>query len=63
MIHHVGLEASDLARSARFYDAVLFALGIALMWPNARLVHMAALVIFVAYLIWNVRQSRRSVPA
>jgi TRAP transporter 4TM/12TM fusion protein len=43
--------------------AVLFALGIALMWPNARLVHMAALVIFVAYLIWNVRQSRRSVPA
>lgn len=27
MIHHVGLEASDLARSARFYDAVLFALG------------------------------------
>lgn len=27
MIHHVGLESSDLARGARFYDAVLFALG------------------------------------
>ncbi|HWC85552.1 MAG TPA: VOC family protein [Solirubrobacteraceae bacterium] len=27
MIDHVGFEVSDLARSARFYDAVLFALG------------------------------------
>lgn len=27
MIHHVGFEVSDLARSARFYDAVFFALG------------------------------------
>ncbi len=27
MIDHVGLEVSDLARSERFYDAVLFALG------------------------------------
>jgi len=27
MIDHVGLEVSDLGRSARFYDAVLHALG------------------------------------
>ena len=28
MIDHVGFEVSDLARSARFYDAVFFALGV-----------------------------------
>jgi catechol 2,3-dioxygenase-like lactoylglutathione lyase family enzyme len=28
MIDHIGFEVSDLARSARFYDALLFALGI-----------------------------------
>jgi len=27
MIDHVGFEVSDLARSARFYDAVFFPLG------------------------------------
>jgi catechol 2,3-dioxygenase-like lactoylglutathione lyase family enzyme len=27
MIDHVGFEVSDLSRSARFYDAVFFALG------------------------------------
>ena len=27
MIDHVGFEVSDLARSARFYDAVFYALG------------------------------------
>jgi catechol 2,3-dioxygenase-like lactoylglutathione lyase family enzyme len=27
VIDHVGFEVSDLGRSARFYDAVLFALG------------------------------------
>ena len=27
MIHHVGYEVEDLARSAHFYDAVFFALG------------------------------------
>jgi catechol 2,3-dioxygenase-like lactoylglutathione lyase family enzyme len=28
VIDHVGFEVSDLARSARFYDAVFFALGV-----------------------------------
>jgi catechol 2,3-dioxygenase-like lactoylglutathione lyase family enzyme len=28
LIDHLGLEVSDLARSARFYDAVFYALGI-----------------------------------
>lgn len=28
MIDHVGFEVSDLARSARFYDAVSFPLGV-----------------------------------
>ena len=27
MIEHIGFEVSDLARTARFYDAVFFALG------------------------------------
>lgn len=27
MIDHIGFEVTDLARSARFYDALLFALG------------------------------------
>lgn len=27
MLDHIGLEVSDLGRSARFYDAVLFSLG------------------------------------
>ncbi|HTU87590.1 MAG TPA: VOC family protein [Solirubrobacteraceae bacterium] len=27
MIDHIGFEVSDLARSARFYDAVLYPLG------------------------------------
>jgi catechol 2,3-dioxygenase-like lactoylglutathione lyase family enzyme len=27
MLDHIGLEVADLARSARFYDAVMFALG------------------------------------
>ena len=28
MLDHVGFEVSNLARSARFYDAVFFALGV-----------------------------------
>lgn len=36
MIAHVGLEAVDLQRSARFYDAVLFALGVRRMFASER---------------------------
>jgi len=34
MIDHVGFEVSDLARSARFYDAVFYALGARRMFES-----------------------------
>jgi catechol 2,3-dioxygenase-like lactoylglutathione lyase family enzyme len=34
MIDHVGFEVSDLARSARFYDALFFALGVRRMFES-----------------------------
>jgi len=36
MIDHVGFEVSDLPRSARFYDALLFALGVRRMFESER---------------------------
>ena len=36
MIDHVSLEVSDLERSARFYDALFFALGVRRMSASAR---------------------------
>ena len=38
MIDHVGFEVSDLERSARFYDAVFFALGARRMFGSPRAV-------------------------
>jgi catechol 2,3-dioxygenase-like lactoylglutathione lyase family enzyme len=38
MIDHVGFEVSDLGRSARFYDAVFFALGARRMFDSERAV-------------------------
>ena len=38
MIDHVGFEVSDLGRSARFYDAVFYALGARRMFESARAV-------------------------
>ncbi|MBV9916920.1 MAG: VOC family protein [Solirubrobacterales bacterium] len=35
MIDHIGFEVSDLARSARFYDAIFFALGARRMFDSA----------------------------
>ena len=35
MIDHVGFEVADLERSARFYDAVFFALGARRMFESA----------------------------
>ena len=34
MIDHIGFEVSDLERSARFYDALLFALGARRMFES-----------------------------
>ena len=34
MIDHVGFEVTDLARSGRFYDAVLYALGARRMFQS-----------------------------
>ena len=36
MIDHIGFEVSDLPRSARFYDAVFFALGARRMHSTER---------------------------
>jgi catechol 2,3-dioxygenase-like lactoylglutathione lyase family enzyme len=36
MIDHIGYEVSDLGRSARFYDAVFFALGARRMHSTER---------------------------
>jgi catechol 2,3-dioxygenase-like lactoylglutathione lyase family enzyme len=35
LIDHLGFEVSDLERSARFYDAVFFALGVRRMHESA----------------------------
>jgi catechol 2,3-dioxygenase-like lactoylglutathione lyase family enzyme len=58
VIDHVGFEVSDLHRSTRFYDAVLFALG-------GRRVHASDRA--VAYgidgpLLWLVVRGRRPAP-
>ena len=36
MLHHVSLGVSDIARSARFYDAVLAPLGYTRVWEDLR---------------------------
>ena len=57
MIDHIGFEVSDLQRSARFYDAVFFALG-------ARRMHSTEHAIAYGYdgpLVWIVVRGR--VPA
>jgi catechol 2,3-dioxygenase-like lactoylglutathione lyase family enzyme len=36
LIDHVGFEVSDLARSARFYDGVFYALGARRMFESER---------------------------
>jgi catechol 2,3-dioxygenase-like lactoylglutathione lyase family enzyme len=58
VIAHVGFEVSDVARSARFYDAVLFALG-------ARRLHSVPGA--VAYgteepVLWIVQRGRAPAP-
>ncbi|MDQ6777521.1 MAG: VOC family protein [Actinomycetota bacterium] len=58
MIDHVGFEVTDLARSARFYDALLFALGARRMFESEHA---------VAYgingpLLWIVVRGRPPAP-
>ncbi|MCP9491358.1 MAG: VOC family protein [Solirubrobacteraceae bacterium MAG38_C4-C5] len=59
MLDHVGLEVSDLARSARFYDAVMHALG-------ARRVHEGEAAVAygqVGPVLWIVARGRGPAPA
>lgn len=59
MLDHVGLEISDLARSAHFYDAVLGVLG-------ARRVHDGEAAIAYGYVgpaLWIVARGRGPGPA
>jgi len=58
VIDHVGFEVSDLARSARFYDALVFALGARRMFESEHA---------IAYgingpLLWIVVRGRRPGP-
>lgn len=59
MIDHVGLEVADLARSARFYDAVMHALG-------ARRIHEGQGAVAygqVEAVLWIVARGRGPAPA
>jgi TRAP transporter 4TM/12TM fusion protein len=38
--------------------AVLFVLGCMMLWPNALVLHVSGLALFVTYLAWNIQQSR-----
>ncbi|MBX5441592.1 MAG: VOC family protein [Solirubrobacteraceae bacterium] len=58
MIHHLGVEVRDLAASARFYDAVFFALGI-------RRLHESAAAIAYGVMeptFWIVQRGRPPAP-
>lgn len=58
MIDHVGFEVSDLARSARFYDAVLGALGARRMFSSEHAVAYGV----TAPLVWIVLRGRAPGP-
>ncbi|HWF36236.1 MAG TPA: VOC family protein [Solirubrobacteraceae bacterium] len=58
MIDHLGFEVSDLARSARFYDALLFALGARRMFDSE---HAVAYGIN-SPLLWIVVRGRPPAP-
>jgi len=58
VIDHIGFEVSDLARSARFYDAVFGALGARRMLDSE---HAVAYGINVP-IVWIVRRGREVGP-
>jgi catechol 2,3-dioxygenase-like lactoylglutathione lyase family enzyme len=59
MIDHVGFEVSELARSARFYDAVLGALGARRMLESERAVAYG----MNSPLVWIVARVRAPGPS
>jgi catechol 2,3-dioxygenase-like lactoylglutathione lyase family enzyme len=58
VIAHVGFEVSDLARSAPFYDAVLFALGSRRLFEGPGAVAYGT----VEPVLWIVARGRRPAP-
>jgi catechol 2,3-dioxygenase-like lactoylglutathione lyase family enzyme len=58
VIDHVGFEVSDLAVSARFYDALFFALGARRLIDSARAVAYG----INAPMIWFVARGRPAGP-
>jgi catechol 2,3-dioxygenase-like lactoylglutathione lyase family enzyme len=58
MIYHVGYEVSDLARSARFYDAVFYALGARRIVSSERAVAYG----LDAPTVWIVARDRPPAP-
>jgi catechol 2,3-dioxygenase-like lactoylglutathione lyase family enzyme len=58
MIDHVGFEVSDLGRSSRFYDAVLYALGARRMLQNEHAVAYGT----DSPLVWVVVRGRAPAP-
>ncbi|HET9719467.1 MAG TPA: VOC family protein [Solirubrobacteraceae bacterium] len=58
MIDHIGFEVSDLQRSARFYDAVFFALGVRRMIDTEKAIAYG----INAPQFWIVRRGRSPAP-
>ena|ERR1700722_14297293 len=59
MIDHVGFEVSDLTRSAKFYDAVFFALGVRCLRESA---HVRAYGVNNQPSFWIVTRGRLPGP-
>jgi catechol 2,3-dioxygenase-like lactoylglutathione lyase family enzyme len=58
VIDHIGFEVADLARSARFYDAVFFALGARRTFESEHAIAYGR----VGRQFWIVTRGRRPAP-
>ncbi|HSZ69367.1 MAG TPA: VOC family protein [Solirubrobacteraceae bacterium] len=58
MIDHLGIEVSDLARSAAFYDALFFAIGVRRMHESSRAIAYGV----TAPTFWIVTRRRPPAP-
>jgi catechol 2,3-dioxygenase-like lactoylglutathione lyase family enzyme len=58
MIDHIGFEVSDLTKSARFYDAVFYALGARRMLASEQAVAYG----FDSPIVWIVFRGRPPAP-